>query len=252
MKPRLIATRRQALALAAGACLSRLTHVAAAGSSRPAVIELFTSQGCSSCPAADAFMDELAKMPGVIALTYNVDYWDYLGWRDTLASPANSQRQYDYAKSRGDMDVYTPQIICDGRSHYVGSNRAVVLAAIDRAKASSGSDWIDVAIHRNGDEFIIKAAAQSKPTPSGTIWLMSVMPRTTVRVERGENAGQDLTYCNVVRNLTPAGMWHGEEVSLNMPVSGVLKDCCRACVALLQVGNVGPIIGAAKWTSPDA
>ena len=243
-------TRREALLLAAGACLSG-GGLAVAGStqSRPAIIELFTSQGCSSCPTADAFMEELASMPDVISLSYNVDYWDYLGWRDTLATAANSQRQYDYAKSRGDMDVYTPQIICDGQSHYVGSKRDQILAAIKRAQSGVPVRWTSMSIERNGDEFVVKVgAANVKMQDNGTIWLMSVMPRITVEVERGENAGQKLTYYNVVRNITPGGMWHGEPLALNLPVKGVFKDCCTACVALLQAGDVGPIMGAARWS----
>ncbi|MBL8908857.1 MAG: DUF1223 domain-containing protein [Rhizobiales bacterium] len=242
-------TRREALLLATGACLAG-GGIAAAGSaqSRPAVIELFTSQGCSSCPAADAFMEELAAMPDVIALSYNVDYWDYLGWRDTLASAANSQRQYDYAKARGDMDVYTPQIICDGQSHYVGSKRAQILAAIERVRTATPVNWVPMTIERQGDEFLVTAEAAPSGARNGTIWLMSVMPRVKVAVERGENAGKEITYYNVVRNITPGGMWHGERLSLNLPVKGVFKDCCTACVALLQTGDVGPVIGAARWS----
>jgi len=234
--------------LAAGACLAGGGLSARAETAaRPAVLELFTSQGCSSCPAADAFMEDLAEMPGVISLSYNVDYWDYLGWRDTLATAANSQRQYDYAKARGDMDVYTPQVICDGQSHYVGSKRAAILAAIKRAWANAPANWVPMRIERHDDEFVIEAGAAPAAMPNGTVWLMSVMPRTTVKIERGENAGKEITYYNVVRNLTPAGMWHGEKLSLNLPVNGVLKNCCTACVALLQTGSVGPVIGAARW-----
>jgi hypothetical protein len=193
-------------------------------------------------------MHELAQMPGVISLSYNVDYWDYLGWRDTLASPANSQRQYDYAKARGDMDVYTPQIICDGQSHYVGSKRPQILAAIKRAWAGTPVNWVPMTIERHNDEFVIETGTAQAAAPNGTVWLMSVMPSTTVKIERGENAGKEITYYNVVRNLTPAGMWHGQKLSLNLPVSGVLKNCCTACVALLQAGSVGPVMGAARWT----
>ena len=181
--------------------------------------------------------------------SYNVDYWDYLGWRDTLASPANSQRQYDYAKARGDMDVYTPQMIVRRpRRHFVGSNQPVILAAIDRVRAAKAVNWVPMTIERHGDEFMVTAEAAQSGARNGTVWLMSVMPRVTVTVERGENAGQELTYYNVVRNITPGGMWHGDKLSLNMPVKGVFKDCCAACVALLQVGSVGPIIGATRWS----
>jgi hypothetical protein len=244
-------TRRQTLLLGAGACLAGLGVAQAETRARPAVIELFTSQGCSSCPPADEFMQELAQMPGVISLSYNVDYWDYLGWRDTLASPANSQRQYDYARARGDMDVYTPQIICDGQSHYVGSKRPQILAAIKRAWASKPANWVAMTIERQGDEFIVHAGSAAAAAPNATVWLMSVMPRVTVQIERGENAGKEVIYHNVVRNLTAAGMWHGKELALSLPVSGVLKGCCKSCVALLQVGTAGPIIGAARWIQAE-
>jgi hypothetical protein len=251
MGQRVDKTRRQALLLGAGAYLAGMGFTAAETRARPAVIELFTSQGCSSCPAADKFMQELAAMPGVISLSYSVDYWDYLGWRDTLASPANSQRQYDYAKARGDMDVYTPQIICDGQSHYVGSKRPAILAAIKRVWASTPVNWVPMTIERQGEEFVVHTGNAMAATPNATVWLMSVMPRVTVNVERGENAGQELTYYNVVRNMTAAGMWHGKDLSLNLPVSGVLKDCCKSCVALLQVGTTGPIIGATRWMQAE-
>src|SRR5204863_1996025 len=141
---------RTVLALGAGLCASGIASRLNAGPARPVIVELFTSQGCSSYPPADAFMAELKAVQGVIAMSFNVDYWDYLGWRDTLANPANSQRQYSYAKTRGDMDVYTPQIIVDGTTHFVGSNQAVIRAAIERSLNSSRSTWIPMAITSTG------------------------------------------------------------------------------------------------------
>src|SRR5437868_367863 len=147
-------TRRQVLALAAGAVATGATGgVVRADTVRPAIVELFTSQGCSSCPPADAFMMEVRAMKDVVALTYNVDYWDYRGWRDTLASPENSKRQYKYAKARGDMDVYTPQMIIDGATHVVGSQKSAVIAAIKHSLSSPPPMWIPVSIHANDAEF---------------------------------------------------------------------------------------------------
>ncbi len=213
---------------------------------RPAVVELFTSQGCSSCPPADTFMEELAEREDLIALSYNVDYWDYLGWRDTLASPAHSQRQYDYAKSRADMDVYTPQMIIDGKSHYVGSQKNAVNAAIRRSAQSTPSLWVPMSLGGTESEFAIDVAA-ARPAPAGTVWLMTMAPRIAVKIEKGENAGHDVVYCNVVRKIVPAGMWAGEAVTLRLPRQGVMDEDSKGCVALLQTGNVGPIIGAATW-----
>ncbi|CAN5382568.1 DUF1223 domain-containing protein [soil metagenome] len=231
-----------------GAAAALTARSASAAAERPCITELFTSQGCSSCPPADAFMTELRSMKDVIALTYNVDYWDYLGWRDTLASPAHSQRQYDYAKARGDMDVYTPQLIVDGGSHYVGSNKAEVMAAIRRSLASTPSLWVPMSLTGNSTEVAIEIGASSAKTNlAATVWLVSVAPEITVKIEKGENAGKDMIYYNVVRKLTPAGMWNGEAASLTMPREGVVSGDCKGGVALLQLGSQGHIIGASTW-----
>jgi hypothetical protein len=242
-------SRRRVLALGAGLWASGLAARLDAAPLRPVVIELFTSQGCSSCPPADSFMAELKAMPGVVAMSFNVDYWDYLGWRDTLASPANSQRQYSYAKTRGDMDVYTPQIIVDGTTHFVGSNHAVIRAAIERSLNSSRSTWIPMAITSTGKEIAIAvdAVPDGMQRQDATVWFMAIAPELAVKIERGENAGRDMVYYNVVRRLVPAGMWHGEPVTLNLPKDDLMAECCKGCVALLQAKSVGPIIGCATW-----
>jgi hypothetical protein len=237
-------TRRQALMLGAGLIASAAT--ARAAPAHWCVVELFTSQGCNSCPPADAYMQELVKMPGVLGLSFNVDYWDYLGWRDTLASPEHSQRQYDYAKSRGDMDVYTPQMVIDGRSHHVGSNRGAVGEAVERALAASPPQWLPVTVAETEKEITLEVAAASG-MPEATLWLMALAPRIDVRIEKGENSGATIPYINVVRKLVPAGMWHGESMKITLPKSAVLGPDCKGCVALLQSGHVGPVIGAGAW-----
>jgi hypothetical protein len=219
---------------------------------RLSVIEMFTSQGCSSCPPADELMGEFAALDGVVALTFNVDYWDYLGWRDTLASSAHSQRQYAYAKARGDMDVYTPQAIIDGRSHYVGSRRRVLLEALERSRNAAPVNWVEVTIDRQGQEFLVGAAVAPHPLPPATLWVMGVAPKIAVKIEKGENAGREILYYNVVRSLLPVGMWHGEAISSRLPWAEVMKEGCSLCVALLQTGTLGPVIGAARWSAPGA
>lgn len=222
-----------------------------AQAARPCIIELFTSQGCSSCPPADAFMSELRAMKDVIAVTYNVDYWDYLGWRDTLGSSAHSQRQYDYAKARGDMDVYTPQMIVDGGSHYVGSNKREIMAAIRRSLGSMPSLWIPMSLAGNDKEFTINVgvASLAKARTEATVWLAAIAPEIPVKIEKGENAGKDTVYYNVVRRVVPAGMWEGEPVSLTLPKESLAGPECKGGVALLQLGAQGRIIGAASWGS---
>ncbi len=149
-------TRRNALALGAASLLAR---PALAAVKRPVIVELFTSQGCSSCPPADAYFKALKDQPDVVALSYHVDYWDYLGWRDTLGSPECSQRQYDYAKSRGDKNVYTPQTIINGGGHFVGSQRARVSGGIDAARSETETDWVDMEMTHNNTDVSINIPA---------------------------------------------------------------------------------------------
>jgi hypothetical protein len=234
-------TRRNALALGAAAMFAK-PGFAAAG--RPVIIELFTSQGCSSCPPADAFLEMLKSKPGIVALSYHVDYWDYLGWRDTLGSPEYSQRQYDYAKSRGDMNVYTPQMIINGGSHFVGSQRSKVSDGIEAARADATARWVDIAMADNATDVMINIAAGG-PTKGATLWLMAFAPFISTEIKKGENAGSTVEYYNVVRKLVPAGMWHGEEARIVLPKSSVIPEDCKGWVALLQVGKAGPVIGAA-------
>ena len=234
-------TRRNALALGAAAMFAK-PGFAAAG--RPVIVELFTSQGCSSCPPADAFLETLKGKPGVVALSYHVDYWDYLGWRDTLGSPEYSQRQYDYAKSRGDMNVYTPQMIINGGNHYVGSQRSTVSGGIAKARSAIAAQWVDIVMSDNKTDVVIDIAAGAA-TKEATLWLMAFAPSITTEIKKGENAGSTVTYYNVVRKMVPAGMWHGEATKLVLPKSSVIPEDCKGWVALLQQGKVGPMIGAA-------
>lgn len=243
-------SRRKVLVLAAGAS-AYAARGAQAGAARPVVIELFTSQGCSSCPPADALMGELRKLPAVVVLSYNVDYWDYLGWRDTLASPEKSQRQYDYAKARGDMDVYTPQVIVDGGSHYVGSNRSVILAAIDRAQAATPQNPVGLSLAAKDHEFVVEIGAAAAAAEA-TLWIMPIVPQVAVKIEKGENAGKEIVYYNVVNKLIPAGMWHGEAATLSLPKENIALPCCKGAVALLQQNKAGPILAAATWGETGA
>ena len=215
---------------------------AAAG--RPVIVELFTSQGCSSCPPADAFLETLKSKPGIVALSYHVDYWDYLGWRDTLGSPEYSQRQYDYAKSRGDMNVYTPQTVINGASHFVGSQTSKVSAGIAEARTSNGAQWVDIAMSDNRTDVMIGIAAGA-PTKEATLWLMAFAPSISTDIKKGENAGKTIAYHNVVRKMVPAGMWHGEPAKIVLPRESVIPEDCKGWVALLQEGKVGRVIGAA-------
>jgi len=241
--------RRSALGLGAAAAFSLVTPVGAAASGKPVVVELFTSQGCSSCPAADAFMGELVGKENVIGLSLNIDYWDYIGWRDTLASPANTKRQRDYARKRGDNRVYTPQMVINGHRHTVGSDRRAALAIIDEESRRTGMSVVDMSISGAGAEIavFVGAAPSDVMRKESTIVLITLLPVVTVAIEKGENAGRQVSYYNVVRKIMPVGMWYGDAASVKLPKETLLSTSEECCVGLLQINSSGHIIGAAPW-----
>ena len=213
-----------------------------------AVLELFTSQGCSSCPPADALLGELGEKPGIVTLSYSVDYWNYLGWRDTLSSPANSQRQRDYAQMRGDGSVYTPQMVVNGITHVNGANQAAIEMAMRSTAKRLQDVKVPVNMHAEGDTLVIGigAAPEKSDKRSATIWLAIAEKEETVAITRGENSGQTLSYHHPVRELTPVGMWQGEAMTLRLPLKDLKAMGGDCLVALLQVENAGPILGAAE------
>ncbi len=213
------------------------------------VIELFTSQGCSSCPPADALLAELAEKPGIVALSYSVDYWNYLGWHDTLSSAANSDRQREYARARGDGRVYTPQVVVDGLMHVNGSDEKAIDQAMQDAEARLADIRVSVSMHADGDTLVIDVgAAQDKSyTRAATIWLAVAKGKETVSVTRGENRGRTLSYRHPVRELSPVGMWKGESMTLRLPLKDLKTMGGDCLIALVQVENSGPVLGAAEY-----
>ncbi len=213
------------------------------------VIELFTSQGCSSCPPADKLVGKLAGRRDVIALTFPVDYWDYLGWKDTLASPAYSARQRSYARARGDGQVYTPQIVVGGKSHVVGSHASAVKKAIARSKQQDTG--VSLTMHTEGDSIVIKAGAAPEGTrvKPATIWLAMVKNSASVEITRGENRGRTITYHRVVKTMTPVGQWKGKEVTVRLPKTPLQNTDADGCTVLLQQDNAGPILAAVEMKS---
>jgi len=243
---------------AAGALLALvLAALAAPGMAEPpktaapstAVLELFTSQGCSSCPPADALLAELGKRPGLVTLSYSVDYWNYLGWHDTLSSAANSERQRDYARMRGDGKVYTPQIVVDGLIHVIGSNEAAIEAAVRSTAIRLKDAKVPVNMHAEGDTLVIGigAAPDNSDKRDATVWLAIAKERETVSISRGENRGRKLSYSHPVRELSPIGMWKGEAMTLRLPLKDLKTIGGDSLVALLQVENGGPVLGVAQY-----
>lgn len=242
--------------LAAATVLIAVTGPAGAGEASTAakfppvkaVLELFTSQGCSSCPPADKLFKSYANRRDLVALTLPVDYWDYLGWRDTLASARHSERQKDYARTRGDGAVYTPQIVLNGRTHVPGAKRQRIEGLVRGAEKSESSLLpYAVSVARMGDHLRIALGGDTAADPDTTltVWVASVRPEASVKVKRGENRGETLTYYNVVRSLAPVGMWSGEKDVLDVPLPSTFHREAQRCAVLLQEGAGGPIVGAA-------
>ncbi|WP_350335684.1 DUF1223 domain-containing protein [Coralliovum pocilloporae] len=212
-----------------------------------ALVELFTSQGCSSCPPADAVLGELSKRDDIIALTLPVDYWDYLGWKDTLASPEYSRRQFNYAKKRGDRSVFTPQVVVNGRESVIGSNKGAINRAIDRQVQQSLDPEVDVVVRQIGNRVSVTVGGSADRTQHATVWLVLYNKEETVDIGRGENTGRKVTYHNVVRKIQSLAMWTGEEMTLDLPKSELARYGAEGCAVILQTGDgllPGPILGA--------
>ena len=213
------------------------------------VVELFTSQGCSSCPPADAIFAELVKRGDLVALAYHVDYWDYLGWQDTLGSKDNTARQYDYAKSFGARAVYTPQAVINGRAHVNGSSRPEIAGTLAKFAESGKGLTVDIKVMRAGDTIVIDAGEGAADDEKGQVVLVYFDPARPVAIERGENSGRTFTYWNAVTNIQTAGMWHGAAARYEFPASEIAKKGTGGCAVLLQStaknGLPGPILGAA-------
>jgi hypothetical protein len=203
------------------------------------VVELFTSQGCSACPPADALLAELAERDDVIALAFHVDYWNYLGWRDVFSSPANTRRQQAYVDALGERAVYTPQMVIDGESAVVGSRREQVLDEILVAAATPRA--LSVTIEADG-EGITATVEPRAGAVSGRVLYFIIEPPTTVSVGRGENAGRRATFHNAVRTWMAIGHYDGEARRYAAP----MPQDARAVVVLVQDPLTQRVLGAAR------
>ncbi|MCV9945969.1 MULTISPECIES: thioredoxin family protein [unclassified Rhizobium] len=209
------------------------------------VVELFTSQGCSSCPPADAAFRKLVNQGDVIALAYHVDYWNYLGWADTLSSKENTERQYGYAKTMGRSNVYTPQAIVNGRDHLAGADLNGINTKIDTYSSEGNGLTVPISAAMRGDELEIKiGAGQGK----ANVVMVYFDKEKTIDVEKGENSGQKLSYLHSVTNVETVGMWDGKATSLTLPASVLQRPQLEGCAILLQSatadGDPAAILGA--------
>jgi len=242
---------RPVVCVLAVASLITAANAAEAGQPR-AVVELFTSQGCSSCPPADKLLGELAQDPSLIALSLPVDYWDYLGWKDTLALHGHGMRQRAYAEARGDRSVYTPQVVVNGIVHALGSDKKAIENAIILSRAEADPLSVPVTLTVADGKVTVSVPASEAMQGRAQIWLCPVTNQIPVNVERGENGGHKLTYYDVVRRWVKLGEWTGKAETFSMPLADVIKgiggEVDRIAVLLQKLpdGKPGLMLGAAE------
>ena len=212
-------------------------NVQAADASHPVVVELFQSQGCSSCPPANANVNALSERADVLALSFAVTYWDRLGWKDTFAKPQFTERQWQYARAMRQQDVYTPQVVVNGRVEGVGADPGEIEGLMSRADRGATGPAVTIA----GGSAEIGAA--SAPAEATDVWLVRYDPRTLeVQVRRGENAGKLLPHKNIVREMVRLGGWNGQAERFKLPTN----DSGLSVAILVQTTGAGPILAATK------
>jgi hypothetical protein len=212
-----------------------------------AVVELFTSQGCSSCPPADQALREMNKGGEILGLALHVDYWDRLGWKDTFASPENTSRQKLYSQAFGERSIYTPQAVINGRTHVVGSRKAeIVSKAGNFARGSEGLS-VDVGLEKIGGAVKV-SILPSNEASNATLYVFYFNPEGEVQIKRGENAGKKINYTNIVGKVEMVGMVGDQGLTTEFAVADMKQKGYKACALILQGktanGYPGPIIGA--------
>jgi hypothetical protein len=214
-----------------------------------AVIELFTSQGCSSCPPADKLIGEYAQDNSVVAMSLAVDYWDYLGWKDTLALTGHSNRQRAYARARGDREVYTPQAVINGAVHALGSDRNAIEKAIKKSREQPASLALPVTMAVVDDKVTVSVPAAKDEKGQAEVWLCPITRTVPVVIARGENNGRTITYSNVVRRWIRLGEWTGKAETFSAPLKDVQTGGVDAAAVVVQSGVASApkvMLGAAQ------
>jgi hypothetical protein len=212
-----------------------------AGERVTGVVELFTSQGCSSCPPADKILTKLDKDPGVLVLAWHVDYWDYLGWKDTLGVTGATERQRAYAAGFQSASVYTPQAVVNGATGMVGSKESQIRNALGNVPFPA----IAVNVKRSGDGITVTLPKAEFNGATAIVELINFVPKTVVEIERGENAGESVVYQNAVRKVTKLGSWNGEAKTFDASGGKANQGSAVLIRTVLSTGEAGPVIGAA-------
>lgn len=230
------------LVLAGGIFAGATTAIA---QSRPAVIELYTSEGCSSCPSAEAYLGELAQRGDVLALSFHVDYWDNLGWRDRFALPAAVDRQRTYANALRLSSVYTPQAVIDGTGSFVGSDRGAIERELPRSHADAAKrPAVGIELAVLAGDVKIKLAPQAGVTPS-EILLIAYQRNAQTPVGRGENSGRTIREFNIVRDYHSLGRWSGEARQFHVRGDSLPPGTTNVAL-IVQAQGQSAIIGAAS------
>jgi hypothetical protein len=220
------------------AALTSVQRADASDAAHPVVVELFQSQGCSSCPPANANLIALSQRPDVLALSFGVTYWDQLGWKDTFASPQYTERQWDYARSLRHDNVFTPQVVVNGRIDGVGAQPGEIEQLMRRADRAAAGPAVSIA------QGSVSVGAAQAPAKAADVWLVRYDPRIVqVAIRRGENGGRTLPHRNVVRELVRLGVWSGPAARFSLPAS---PDPALRAAVLVQTAGAGPILAAAK------
>lgn len=209
------------------------------------VVELFTSQGCSSCPPADRLLGELAARDDVIALSFHVDYWNYLGWEDPFSSASSTNRQRAYRAAFGLRYVYTPQIVIGGAAQEVGSHRGKVLRAIERLRATQRVK-VDIS-HADKKTAIVSVGPGETPSGPATVWLFAYDKSHSTDIARGENSGIELINYRVVRETRKIGEWTGKDLKITLPITMMGIEKQDGCAIVVQSNDGGRIYGAVDF-----
>jgi hypothetical protein len=239
---------RHRLVSAAYVAVILIASYSASRAAPKGVLELFTSQGCSSCPPADKLLGEFADDPSIIALSLPIDIWDYLGWKDTLALAGHSARQRAYAELRGDRQVYTPQIVVNGSVHVLGSDRTAIERAIAQTDRNTEVMSLPLLVSVEGGDLTVTIKGAPAGEPGGEVWLCPLATTVPVVIGRGENRGRTVTYHNVVRAWRKLGEFSGADSTWIIPLSQIEKNDVNGAVVLVQEGSrekPGVILGAA-------
>jgi hypothetical protein len=241
--------RRCLAYVAVVACSSAAIPLAPVHADPLAVIELFTSQGCSSCPPADKLIGEFGSDPSLVSISLPIDYWDYLGWKDTLADPRNTARQKGYSKQRGDREVYTPQVVVNGSLHALGSDRSAIERAIAQSRQNPATLALPVMLSTADGRLTIAVPDGNDVRSLAEVWICAISKAVTVSIKRGENHGKTITYHNVVRRWLRLDSWDGKAHSWVVPIRDFAGDGIDGAAVMVQSGTIdkpGMMLGAAR------